>query len=261
MRAQRPDAQSPLPGRPQQPSWPAAAGPRSIGLSFAGHATLVAAAFALTVTPLAIRASERPTERNFEIRMELARAEPAPTFVEPAYEVTESEVDELLPDAEAAETFEDHTPEPEPPHRTPIDTEAETLELPLDIVFVHPETEPEPVALALVPEVPQEPEPQPEPAPAATIETAPQPLADACPRPPYPRRAVRKGWEGTVVCRITIGTSGAVTAVDIQESSGHAILDTSVRETLLTWRFLPGSRNGAATETDIVKRFEFRLES
>lgn len=82
------------------------------------------------------------------------------------------------------------------------------------------------------------------------------PRALEAPAPRYPRLSVRAGEEGNVVCRLHISAAGAVTEVEVVESSGHERLDSAARTTLLAWRFEP--RSAASTVRHTVK---FQLES
>ena len=80
------------------------------------------------------------------------------------------------------------------------------------------------------------------------------------PRPPYPRLSVRAGEEGSVLCRLHVNAKGAVTQVDVVESSGHERLDESARTTLLAWRFEPRVRDGVSVAATVLHRVTFRLE-
>lgn len=71
--------------------------------------------------------------------------------------------------------------------------------------------------------------------------------SDALPRvldappPVYPRHARRRGLEGRVVLRVVVGRDGMPREIDVQNTSGHAILDAAARDAVATWRFAPGS--------------------
>ena len=51
--------------------------------------------------------------------------------------------------------------------------------------------------------------------------------------------------EGTVRCRLHVAADGAVTRVDVVESSGHRRLDRAAVAALLLWRFEPASASEA----------------
>lgn len=152
---------------------------------------------------------------------------------------------ELLPRPTDAIRPEDMTPpRPEPPpepevvHPDPIPEPAPPVDPPLD---------PPPEELE---ETVGEPE---------ATETAPAPLADSCPDPPYPQRAVMRRLAGEVECMITVGADGRVVRVDVVRSSGHAILDRAARDGLLVWRFRPGTRDGVPAEMEVSKTIIFRV--
>ena len=58
-------------------------------------------------------------------------------------------------------------------------------------------------------------------------------------RPPYPRFAREQGWEGTVVLRIQVTSSGSVDTVNIRNTSGYPLLDNSAVQSVKTWTFEP----------------------
>ncbi|MCA9404098.1 MAG: energy transducer TonB [Candidatus Omnitrophica bacterium] len=87
-----------------------------------------------------------------------------------------------------------------------------------------------------------------------------KPLAAQNSPPAYPALAMRRGWEGTVRLSVEVSAAGTVEQVTIAESSGHALLDRSARQTVETWQFQPalrGNRNAASVVTVPV---EFRLK-
>jgi protein TonB len=91
---------------------------------------------------------------------------------------------------------------------------------------------------------------RPEPAAAApVVQTAP-PRADASwagnTPPPYPLAARRQGVQGTVRLDLLIAADGGVAEVRLRESSGSAILDHSVMQTVKRWRFIPATQRGQA---------------
>ncbi|SRR5699024_11086568 len=74
------------------------------------------------------------------------------------------------------------------------------------------------------------------------------------PSPPYPMVALREQQGGVVVLRVSVDGTGAVTAVDVARSSGHAALDASARDTMREWRFEPPAGH-APTTFDYPVRF------
>ena len=61
------------------------------------------------------------------------------------------------------------------------------------------------------------------------------------PKPEYPERAIREGWEGTVLLEVLIDSHGRPERVSINRSSGFAVLDQAAREAVKNWRFRPAS--------------------
>jgi protein TonB len=92
---------------------------------------------------------------------------------------------------------------------------------------------------------------------APSDEPAPQPVTPASfaaaylhnPAPEYPAQAQERGWQGTVLLRAHVLSSGRVNQVEIVASSGHDILDTSAVEAVTNWRFAPARRGETAIDT------------
>ena len=76
--------------------------------------------------------------------------------------------------------------------------------------------------------------------------------------PPYPSLSVRRGEEGTVVCRMHVGANGCVESVDVVESSGHVRLDEAAVKALLEWRFEPRREGGIAVPDTVLHPVVFR---
>lgn len=60
----------------------------------------------------------------------------------------------------------------------------------------------------------------------------------------YPTMARFKKLEGVTVVHYTVSAEGAVTDVQIVQSSGHAILDDQAVDTIKNWKFKPTGREG-----------------
>jgi len=56
----------------------------------------------------------------------------------------------------------------------------------------------------------------------------------------------RLGEQGTVVVKVMINTEGRAEKAEIRTSSGYRRLDETALETVLRWRYVPGTRNGVA---------------
>lgn len=75
----------------------------------------------------------------------------------------------------------------------------------------------------------------------------------------YPRRARRRGLEGTVVLRLLVDRTGSVQRVEIERSSGHATLDDAARKGIARWHFAPALRNGIAVTSWVERSVCFQL--
>lgn len=77
-----------------------------------------------------------------------------------------------------------------------------------------------------------------------------KPRVVSAPKPPYPPRALRMGFEGKVTLDVAIAADGRVTRADISESSGRTDCDNSAVNTALAyWRFSPATLNGRPIES------------
>jgi protein TonB len=72
--------------------------------------------------------------------------------------------------------------------------------------------------------------------------TLARPRYDRNPKPPYPRIARRKGYEGVVLLKVEILPNGRVGELLLKRSSGHHILDKSALKTVQKWKFIPAKR-------------------
>ena len=68
----------------------------------------------------------------------------------------------------------------------------------------------------------------PEPAPVEDVPTVATVIHGTCPVPGYPRLALNRGWQGTVVVTIDVRVDGTVSDVRVVTSSGHKVLDNEV---------------------------------
>lgn len=77
-------------------------------------------------------------------------------------------------------------------------------------------------------------------------------------RPPYPQVARKRGWEGTVVLRLTVNREGNVETVNTHKSSGFPDLDESAAQAVKAWRFSP-AKDGEfpiSATVDLPVRFD-----
>lgn len=81
------------------------------------------------------------------------------------------------------------------------------------------------------------------------------------PAPPYPETARLNRMEGTVLLEAEVDRFGAVNAVRIEKSSGHALLDEAALRTVQRWRFKPAAALGVAVESTVRIPIRFSLST
>lgn len=64
------------------------------------------------------------------------------------------------------------------------------------------------------------------------------------PPPRYPPMSRRLGEQGKVIVRARIEVDGSASQAEINTSSGYTRLDQTALQTVLSWRYVPGTRNG-----------------
>ena len=100
----------------------------------------------------------------------------------------------------------------------------------------------------LKPAAPAQAPPAP-PAPAAEA-VVQQPSSSAeylqNPKPPYPSLSARLGETGKTVYKVWIGVDGKPQRAELVSSSGFPRLDKAAYDTVMSWRYVPGKRNGVA---------------
>ena len=194
--------------------------------------------------------------------------------VEPEREVTTPPVDEAepMPDVPVAELppLPEFTPVYE--HRDPFEdlstsltlvkptsVDAQPIELADPFASTQPRLEePDPVETEAEQADEEVASAEEEAQPGATEGDAEPALRYGLP-PAYPRTARRMGWEGEVVCRITISVDGKVKDVEVETGSGYAVLDQAALEAIRAWLFDPGTRGGEPAEREILHMVRFRL--
>ena len=82
----------------------------------------------------------------------------------------------------------------------------------------------------------------------------------SAPPPPYPRNAVARQLQGTVMLRIHVSATGEPMEVSVENSSGYALLDqAALKFVKARWRFVPVQRDGQATDAWALVPIEFVL--
>ncbi|GLQ04783.1 energy transducer TonB [Sneathiella chinensis] len=67
--------------------------------------------------------------------------------------------------------------------------------------------------------------------------------------PVYPRRAYELGQQGTVTLAVLITEAGTPEKLQIEQSSGHRMLDRAALAAVKSWVFEPTTRNGQKTQS------------
>ncbi len=76
-------------------------------------------------------------------------------------------------------------------------------------------------------------------APTQTASTMTRPNVISSSKPIYPRIARESGWEGTVIVRTLIDTTGNPSQLKIRKSCGHLTLDQAAQDAVQGWTFQP----------------------
>lgn len=80
------------------------------------------------------------------------------------------------------------------------------------------------------------------------------------PKPEYPESARREGWEGTVTLRVLVDEEGKSKSLEVNRSSGFAVLDQAAVETVRRrWRFHPAHYGEKRVESWVRIPVVFRL--
>ncbi|MBW2047240.1 MAG: energy transducer TonB [Deltaproteobacteria bacterium] len=80
------------------------------------------------------------------------------------------------------------------------------------------------------------------------------------PAPPYPRRARKRGYQGTVLLKVLVGRDGRVRELRVQTSSGHSILDRAAVKAVKQWIFEPGTVGNERVEMWVRVPVRFELK-
>lgn len=141
---------------------------------------------------------------------------------------------------------------PPPPRPVAVRTPAPAPTAPVGVI------EPQPPAPPLAPPAPPAPPTPPSPPPAPPAPPAMQlPSSNADylnnPKPVYPAMSKRLGEQGKTIVRVLIGVDGLPKSASIRQSSGYERLDEAARTAVMSWRYVPGKRNG------VVEPMEFNV--
>jgi TonB family protein len=75
----------------------------------------------------------------------------------------------------------------------------------------------------------------------------------------YPRIALLKHQEGTVVLNLLVLEDGQVGDIRLIRSSGYAQLDAAAQVEVSNWRYLPAVRKGAPVSAQVNVAIRFRI--
>ncbi len=81
------------------------------------------------------------------------------------------------------------------------------------------------------------------------------------PKPRYPRMAIKRGIEGSVVVKILINEQGLPYDVSILKSSGFKVLDEAAIKTAMQWKFSPALVDGKPVKSQNHQPFVFSLQN
>jgi protein TonB len=87
----------------------------------------------------------------------------------------------------------------------------------------------------------------------------PKVLFDSCPKPEYPRNALRNEETGTTTLKLLVGADGLVHDAVVQQSSGHLDLDRAAL-VLNHCRFAPATRGGKPVDFWQPMQFVWKLQ-
>jgi periplasmic protein TonB len=98
-----------------------------------------------------------------------------------------------------------------------------------------------------------------QPALPSVLEAA-QPEYSQNPPISYPKRARRRGYEGTVLLEVMVNRNGKVADLRILASSGYSILDRSAVNSVKTWSFIPAKKGDDTVDMWVKVPVRFKLE-
>lgn len=80
------------------------------------------------------------------------------------------------------------------------------------------------------------------------------------PAPPYPQICRDRGQQGKVVLLVRIAADGRAALVEIATSSGYQRLDTTAREAVHRWKFVPAQQAGQPVAATVMVPVVFHLD-
>lgn len=80
-----------------------------------------------------------------------------------------------------------------------------------------------------------------------------------CPKPVYPRKALRRREEGLVLLCVMVTTEGMPANVEMVQSSGYSLLDDAAVAAVKNWQFIPARIGNIAIASNVEIPIRFRL--
>ena len=80
------------------------------------------------------------------------------------------------------------------------------------------------------------------------------------PRPAYPLLAIRQGAQGQVLLLAEVLPEGRAGRIELEKSSGHALLDAAAMKAVRAWRFTPARKDGLLTTQTVRIPIHFNLK-
>lgn len=80
------------------------------------------------------------------------------------------------------------------------------------------------------------------------------------PEPVYPAQSRRRKEEGTVLLGVEVSSEGRALRVEIDQSSGHALLDEAALKAVRHWRFEPARLGNRSVNSHVQVPIRFRLD-
>ncbi len=87
----------------------------------------------------------------------------------------------------------------------------------------------------------------------------PRPRSAENPDPVYPSEARKKGYQGVVMLRVEVLTSGLVGRIEVKKSSGYEVLDQSALAAVKKWKFVPAKKEDVAVSVWVSIPIKFHL--
>lgn len=93
--------------------------------------------------------------------------------------------------------------------------------------------------------------------PAIAVAGAATPLKTDPPN--YPAEAARRGTEGYVEVEFVIGADGKVSSVNVLKAEPARVFEREAVQAVRRWTFNPATEGGAAVESKVKRRIDFKL--